>query len=99
MRYLAAVVCAMFVASLVLGVATPVFAAAKTHQVKATVVSVDLENSKITFKDEKGEDKTAPVMDKGVEDLKTVKAGDKVTLTCTDSETGEHQGVTAIKKG
>ena len=99
MRNLAAMVCVLFVASLILGVATPAFAAAKTHQMKATVVSIDVENSKITIKDEKGEEKTAPVMDKAVEELKNLKAGDKVTLTCTDNEQGEHQGVTAIKKG
>lgn len=99
MRNLAAVVCALFVAGLILGVVTPAVAAGKTHQVKATIVSIDVENSKITIKDEKGEEKTAPVMDKAVDELKNFKAGDKVTLTCKDNEKGEHEGVTAIKKG
>ena len=99
MRNLAAVVCAVFVACLILGVVTPALAAGKTHKMKATVVSIDIENSKITIKDEKGEEKTAPVMDKAVEELKGLKAGDKVTLTCQDNEKGEHEGVTAIKKG
>ena len=99
MRTLAAVICAVFVAGMVLAVANPALAAGKTHQMKATIVSIDMEGKTITIKDEKGEQKTAPVMDKAVEELKTVKAGDKVTLTCQDNEKGEHQGVTEIKKG
>jgi hypothetical protein len=99
MRNLAAVMCALFVAGLILGVSSPAVAAGKTHQMKATVVSIDVEHNQITITDEKGEQKTAPVMDKAVEELKTLKAGDKVTLTCQDNEKGEHEGVTAIKKG
>jgi len=99
MKKIAAVVCAVFVAALILGVASPAIAAGKTHQVKATVVSIDTEGKTITIKDEKGEEKTAPVMDKAVAELKNIKAGDKVTLTCHDNEKGEHEGVTAIKKG
>src|SRR5262245_50003092 len=96
MRNLSAVIWAVFVAALILCVVSPAFAGAKTHQMKATVVAVDVEGSKITVKDETGAEKTAPVMDKAVETLKTLKAGDKVTLTCTDNEKGEHEGVTAI---
>jgi hypothetical protein len=99
MRKLGAMVCAVVVAGLILGVATPAMAAGKTHQVKATVVSVDTEHNQITIKDETGAEKTAPVMDKAIEELKTVKAGDHVTLTCKDNDKGEHEGVTAIKKG
>lgn len=99
MRNLAAVVCALFVAGLILGVATPAVAGGKTHTLKATVVSIDVEGHKITIKDEKGEEKTAPVLDKAMESLKTLKAGDKVTLTCADKENGEHEGVEAIQKG
>lgn len=99
MRKLATVVCAVFVAALILGVVNPAIAAGKTHQMKATIVSIDMEGKKITIKDEKGEEKTAPVMDKAVDELKNFKAGDKVTLTCHDNDKGEHEGVTAIKKG
>src|SRR5262245_55916231 len=100
MRTLASAVCAVFVAAIVLGAVTPARAAGKTHQVKATVVSIDTEGKTITIKDDaSGEEKTAPVMDKAVKDLSTLKAGDHVTLTCTDDEQGQHQGVTAIKKG
>ncbi len=96
MRNVALMVCAVFVAGLILAQVAPVAAAGKTHDMNATVVSVDLEGKKITIKDEKGETKTAPVLDKAVESLKGVKAGDKVKLTCQDNEKGEHQGVIAI---
>ena len=99
MRKLASVVCAVFVAALILGVVSPALAAGKTHQLKATIVSIDMEGKKITIKDEKGEEKTAPVMDKAVGELKNFKAGDKVTVTCHDNDKGEHEGVTEIKKG
>ncbi|PYQ55208.1 MAG: hypothetical protein DMF78_02880 [Acidobacteria bacterium] len=67
----------------------------KTHEVTAEVVSVDAEKSTITIKGEK-ENKTAPVDAKAAGALKTVKAGDKVTLTCWDNAKGEHVKVIAI---
>ena len=67
----------------------------KTHEVTAEVVSVDAEKSTITIKGEK-ENKTAPVDAKAAGALKTVKAGDKVTLTCWDNAKGEHEKVIAI---
>ena len=70
-------------------------AAAKSHDVTAEVVSVDSAKNTITLKGEK-ENHTAPVEGKAVAALKTVKAGDKVTVTCRDNEKGEHQAVTAI---
>jgi hypothetical protein len=70
-------------------------AAAKSHDVTAEVVSVDAAKNTITLKGEK-ENHTAPVEGKAVAALKTVKAGDKVTVTCRDNEKGEHQAVTAI---
>jgi hypothetical protein len=69
----------------------------KTHEMTVTVVSMDLTAKTITVKDDKGADKTAPVLAEALDSLKTVKAGDKVVLTCLDNEKGEHQGVTAIK--
>ncbi len=84
-------------AALVMAPLTSLLAAGKIHDVKAEVVSVDLEGKKITFKNEQGESQTAPVMEKALEALKTLKAGDKVILTCLDNEKGEHQGITAIK--
>ncbi len=67
----------------------------KTHEVTAEVVSVDAEKNTITIKGEK-ENKTAPVDAKAAGALKTVKAGDKVTLTCWDNSKGEHVKVIAI---
>jgi hypothetical protein len=70
-------------------------AAGKTHEVSAEVVSADVTASTITLKGEK-ENKTVPVDAKAAPGLKTVKAGDKVTLTCWDDEKGAHQKVVAI---
>ncbi len=67
----------------------------KTHEVTAEVISVDAEKNTITIKGEK-ENKTAPVDAKAAGALKTVKAGDKVTLTCWDNAKGEHVKVIAI---
>jgi len=97
MRNLALLVCALFVATLMVAPVSSLLAAGKSHIVNAEVVSVDLEGKKLTIKDEKGENKTAPVMGKALETLKTLKAGDKVTLTCMDNEKGEHEGITEIK--
>lgn len=69
--------------------------AGKTHDVPAEIVSADVEKKTLTIKGEK-ENKTVPVDEKAVASLKTVKAGDKVTLTCWDDEKGQHQKVTAI---
>lgn len=73
--------------------------AMKTHKVEAEVVSTDVAAKTITLKGENGaENKTAPVEGKAVAALKTVKAGEKYTLTCRDNEAGEHQAVVAIMK-
>ena len=70
----------------------------KTHDQKAEVVSVDMTAKTITLKDEKGENHTAPLLGKALEEAKSLKAGDHVSATCKDSDKGEHEGVTAIKK-
>jgi len=97
MRKLAIWVCALFVAAVVAAPIAAVFAGEKTHEVKGEVVSVDLEGKTLTFKDETGASKTVPALDKALESLKTLKAGDKVILTCSDDEKGGHLGVSAIK--
>lgn len=78
-------------------VAPAVFAAVKTHDVKTEIVSVNMENKTITIKDEKGANKTVPVLEPALASLKKVKAGDHVMLTCQDDDKGIHQGVAAIK--
>jgi tRNA threonylcarbamoyladenosine modification (KEOPS) complex Pcc1 subunit len=75
--------------------AKPVAEAGKTHEVAAEVVSADTAKSTITIKGEK-ENVTTPVDAKAASALKTVKAGDKVTLTCWDNAKGEHVKVVAI---
>jgi hypothetical protein len=67
-----------------------------THDVTAEVVSADVTKKEITIKDDKGESHTAPVQGKAIASLKTVKPGEKVTITCMD-ENGQHKAVTAIK--
>ena len=83
--------------SLAVALAAPVAADGKAHDITAEVVSVDLAAAVITIKEEAAEKRTVPVLPSALEGLKTVNAGDKVTLTCQDSEKGEHQGVIAIK--
>ena len=70
----------------------------KTHKVEAEVVSTDAAAKTITIKSDTGENKTAPVEGKAIAELKTVKAGEKYTLTCRDNEAGEHQAVVNIAK-
>src|SRR6187397_3142578 len=61
----------------------------KTHEVQAEVVSADTAKSTLTIKGDT-ENKTVPVDKKAAASLRTVKAGDKVTLTCWDNDKGEH---------
>ena len=97
MKKLVLFVMAAFVAVSVLGHFSPASAAGKTHDLTGTVVSVDVEGKKITFKDDTGTSMTVPVLDKAVGKLKTLKADQKVTLTCQDNDKGDHEGVSAIK--
>jgi Cu/Ag efflux protein CusF len=97
MKKLTFLLIALWVAASVLAPLAPAFAAGKTHDLKGEVVSVDAAANKITFKDEKGTSQTSPVKDKAVETLKTLKAGDKVVLTCQDDENGQHQAIVAIR--
>ncbi len=75
----------------------PALAAGKSHDVKTEIVSVDAEHKTLTIKDDKGASMTVKVLDAAVASLKSVKAGDKVMLTCQDNDKGEHEGVVAIK--
>ena len=98
MKKLGSIAAAILIAALVLALPATAFAAGKTHDMKGTVVSVDAKANTMTFTDEKGESHTAPLMDKAIKEAASVKAGEKVTLTCQDTEKGEHQGITKIKK-
>jgi|SRR5436190_12788549 len=97
MRKAAAVVSATLVALVLVAFATPVLATGKTHDLSGTIVSVDADGKKLTFKDDTGTSMTVPVLDKAVPTLKSLKAGQKVVLTCQDNEKGDHEGVSAIR--
>ena len=65
---------------------------------KGKVVSIDTKANTMTFTDEKGESHTAPLLDKAVKEAESLKAGEKVSITCQDTDKGEHQGITKVKK-
>ena len=68
-----------------------------THEMTATVVSMDAKAHTITIKDEQGNDHTAPCMGNAIKEMSSLKAGQKVTCTCKDSAEGKHLGVVEIK--
>jgi Cu/Ag efflux protein CusF len=72
----------------------PKAAAAKTHIVEAEVVSADATAKTLTIKGDPN--KTVPVDASAVASLKTLKAGEKVKLTCRDNDKGEHEAITHI---
>ncbi|HET6277741.1 MAG TPA: hypothetical protein VFG08_03065 [Candidatus Polarisedimenticolia bacterium] len=67
------------------------------HDALVQVLSVDLEGGMLTFKNDKGEKKTAAVLKEAQAALKTVKAGESVVITCLDNANGDHTGISAIK--
>ena len=71
-------------------------APAKTHEVTAEVVSVDATAKTITIKGEAG-NKTVPVDEKAIAQVKELKAGQPATLICRDDEKGAHQAVAGVK--
>ena len=98
MKRLGSVLSAILIAALVVAIPSAVFAAGKTHDMTAEVVSIDTKAKTITLKDEKGENHTAPLLGAAIAEAKGLKAGDKVNATCQDNEAGEHEGVKALKK-
>jgi hypothetical protein len=69
-------------------------AVVKTHVVEAEVVSADVTAKTLTIKGDPN--KTVPVDAAAVASLKTLKAGEKVKLTCRDNDKGDHEAVTQI---
>lgn len=67
----------------------------KTHTVEAEVVSADATAKTLTIKGDAG-DKTVPVEGAAASELKSLKAGEKVKLTCRDNAKGEHEAITKI---
>lgn len=70
---------------------------AGTHDVNGEFVAYDAAKKTLTLKTDTGET-TAPVMGKALTQVKSIKAGDKVTVTCKDKADGTHEGAIAIKK-
>ncbi|PYT36286.1 MAG: hypothetical protein DMF52_07990 [Acidobacteria bacterium] len=97
MTRVAVLVVAVLMAGMLLVHVAPAAAMGKTHDMKGTVVSVNVEGKSITFKDDSGASITAPVLDAAAGSLKNVKAGEYVTLTCQDNEKGEHEGISRIQ--
>ena len=91
------VLCSVLVLVMAAVAGAGLLAEGKKHDVTAEVISVDATAKTITIKGEDGKPKTVPVQGNAIKSLETVKAGDRVTLTCTDNEKGEHQAVTEIK--
>jgi hypothetical protein len=96
MKPISLLMCALFVAGIVLGQLTPVLAGQSKHEFSAEVVSIDLDDETITFLDTHGDEMTMRVMGDALETLATLAAGDKVILTCEDDENGEHMGIVSI---
>src|SRR5262245_25444661 len=71
-------------------------ATGKTHEVSAEIVSVDPIAKTVTIKGDQG-NKTVPVEEKAVAQVKDLKAGQKVTLICKDDEKGAHVAVAGVK--
>ena len=97
MRKIALLMMAVVMAGMLLVQVSPAIAMGKTHDMKGTVVSINVEGKTITFKDDSGANITAPVLDAAAASLKSVKAGEHVTLTCQDNDKGEHEGITRIQ--
>ena len=70
-------------------------AVAKTHVVEAEVVSADAVAKTLTVKTEQGES-TMKVDAVAAKHLKALKAGEKVKLTCRDTDKGEHEAISHI---
>ena len=68
--------------------------AMKTHVLEAEVVSADATAKTLTIKGDPN--KTVAVDAAAVGSLKSLKAGEKVKLTCRDDAAGDHQAITHI---
>src|SRR5215471_4979943 len=68
-----------------------------THEMNVTVVKADAKAHTLTVKDDAGKELTAKCMGDAIKEMSSLKAGDKVTVTCKDNAKGEHLGVVAVK--
>jgi FtsP/CotA-like multicopper oxidase with cupredoxin domain len=70
--------------------------AMKTRTIEAEVVSADSTAKTLTVKEAAGENKTLTVEGAAAKQLTSLKAGEKVKLTCRDNDMGEHEAITHI---
>src|SRR5262245_56728695 len=101
MRRSTALFSALVIAALVAAPMSAAFAAGTTDKkedLNVTVVSVNSEAKTRAVKTPTGEEKTAKVIGEAINKLKTVKAGDNVTVTCTNDSNGEMKEISDIKK-
>jgi hypothetical protein len=81
-------------------IAMPVLAASdnfKYHDVEGEFVSADAKTHMFTIKLDDGTTSTGKAEGNAVKQLKGLKQGNKVLLTCKDDEKGEHLAATEIK--
>jgi Cu/Ag efflux protein CusF len=71
--------------------------ATKTHDVTGEVVKADVAAKTITLKS-MDKEMTLAVEGEAATQLKDIKAGDKVTVSCRDDDKGAHKAVTKIVK-
>jgi hypothetical protein len=71
--------------------------AGKTHDVTGAVVKTDAAAKSLTL-DVSGKEMTLKVEGEAANQLKDLKAGDKVTVSCRDDANGAHQAITKIVK-
>ena len=72
-------------------------AAKAAPMVGAEIVSVDAAKKTVSFKNDKGESVTWPVEGKALESLKTLKAGEKVTIGYSVDAKGAPKAALDIK--
>lgn len=70
---------------------------AKTHDVTGEVVKTDVAAKNITLKS-MDKEMTLPVEGEAATQLKDIKVGDKVTVSCRDDDKGAHKAITKIVK-
>jgi hypothetical protein len=90
----------LLAAGIFLALAIPAFPSfsGPTHDIFGQVVYTDVLAKTITVRVEKGVKMTLPVLAEAMESLKSVEAGDAVTLTCRENDKGGKEGVVEIQR-
>ena len=80
-------------------VALPIAAGAghKVHDVTATFVSADPKTNQFKVKLDDGSTSTGLAEGEAAKSLASLKAGDKIAVTCKDDEAGKHISATSIR--